>query len=489
MAGEKKFPLAVVIEAVDKLTRPLRGMQARLTAFKGSIAGAGKHLSAAGEQLSGITSAAKSAALALGILGGVAAVGVSQTVEYGSAYQDLSDQTQINAERLQEWAYSAKLAGVEQQDLASGVKDFSKNIGLAMNGTGRALPILKAMGLRLRDSAGNFKSTADLLPEVADKIAAIKNPAMQAAVASRLFGGAGIQMLPFLKQGSAGIKAMGDQARKLGIIMSNEAVGAADDFGDKLDTFKMRLGGVRNQIVAAMLPALSKLLDRLGEFLTKHGPEISAWAAQFAEQLPGRIDSLVGAFQALGNALAPIIAVGKFLNDVFGLGNLIMGILAVTVATKVILAIAALKAAMVSLGIAIGATPIGWFIAGATAIALAGMAVYNNWDKVSTFLGDVFDFLAGKVEYLLALIPGLGPALSLAKKAYDYFSGGEQAPAATNPIAQAPVVGQRAGQAQQQTVKVQVDMNNLPPGTKVNTEASTGARFDTNLGYAMGGAW
>ncbi|MFB8828723.1 hypothetical protein ACE0DR_03725 [Azotobacter sp. CWF10] len=80
------------------------------------------------------------------------------------------------------------------------------------------------------------------------------------------------------------------------------------------------------------------------------------------------------------------------------------------------------------------------------------------------------------------------------------IEGGAMAPAigaaeTTGAAAAATDIGRRSAEIGRETaatvrnepqeVLVRVDMNNLPPGTRVQTQGSRGAQFDTNLGYAM----
>lgn len=527
----KGYSLSVVISAVDKISGPMRGIAQNLRTFKDKISSsagnlsarvglpefrkgmgeAGDALSRAGSQFGSLARGARTAALGIGALVAVGAVAINQTVDYASAFQDLSDQTKISAEQLQGWSYGAQQSGVESEQFNSAIRDFSKNMGFAMAGTGRALPILKAMGIQFKDAQGKLKGTGDLLPEVADKIAKMKSPALQAAAASRIFGSAGVQLLPFLKQGSAGIAGMTAEARRLGLIMSNDGIAAAESFGDQLATLKAQLGGARNTLIGAMIPALSQLATQLSEAIVKYRPQIEAWAAAFAKDLPDRIDSLVGFFRDLADSLGPVIAVLSFLNDVFGLVNLAVVALSAVIIGKLIIGIVALTQALAAMGVAMTATPIGLMIAGIAALVLAGVALYRNWDKVKAVaevvwtgivdvVGASVDYISEKwqslkdgVIFLFELVAKYNPFTLLAEGAKklgesiaqyvpDWVMGGATINA---PSLGADSAGARVAAAQQQKVHVVVDMNNLPKGTQVSTGSSGGAQFDVNQGWAL----
>lgn len=83
----------------------------------------------------------------------------------------------------------------------------------------------------------------------------------------------------------------------------------------------------------------------------------------------------------------------------------------------------------------------------------------------------------------------------IGRRASDRSQVPESSAAAPGSEREISDIGRRAAQVGKDTVKavappptevrVKVDFANMPPGTKVKTEASQGAQFDTNLGYSM----
>lgn len=140
--------------------------------------------------------------------------------------------------------------------------------------------------------------------------------------------------------------------------------------------------------------------------------------------------------------------------------------------------------------------------------ALNGLVKYmTGWD-LSAILGAK---IADAVAAMKSAIPDWAAKLLGIEVSGDVAAGGGDGAGQPSAQTQAPEsgaaapgaekdladIGRRAAQvgnesakivqAQQQPseVRVKVDFTNMPPGTKVKTEGSQGAQFDTDLGYSM----
>lgn len=503
MAAGKQYNLDVVIGAVDRLTGPLgsmlskvrsatAGINSRMTALGGrlgvpviaenmrnvgrAIGNVSNGLGIARDRMLKLAGAATLAAGAVGFL-------FSGYADAASAVSDLSEQTGKSAESIQILNYAASQTGATTEDVTKSVQVFAKNIGLAALGTGGAKDVLEGFHIKLRDGNKHMRSNDAIMGDFIDKLAQIKDPAIQAAAASKVFGKSSIALLPALKNGRAGLAEFETQARSLGLIMSNESVAGGEAFGDAMDRTQSILGGVRNMIAGKLAPVLTKLADQFADFYIANKDKIDAWAVAFAERLPGAIVQLSTSLQNLYRDIQPIIDAVGWVVDTFGAANTVIAVMAAWIGGPLVLGIAQLALALKGLGLAFAMTPLGWFIAGITAIVAAGYLLYKNWDKISLWLGDMFDTLALKMGNLVDKLPSWlgggtanvnvnGPANSGAARLGADAIGRQAAGAGTV----------LAGGKQETLIKV--DFGNVQPGTKVNTKTNGGAALDLNMGFA-----
>lgn len=571
MAGQQ-YPLNVVIKAVDKLSGPLRsmigkvrsstsGMRAALASLSNKsglpiVAEGFRNVGAAAAGLAGRVAMLGAGFAAMGTAAGMALFGVAKGfADTAGRFDDLSNQTNISRETLQEWDYAAQQTGVTSEEMASSVQALSKNLGLAAMGTGRAKDVLDGLGIKYKDAGGKARQLSDVLPQIADKLQRIKNPAIQAAAASRIFGGAGVKLLPMLKDGSKGLAAFAARARELGLVTSEDGIKAGDNFGDTLLDLNLAMQGVRNTIGAAVVPAMTDLINKFIEIVVKYRPQIEAFAATFAAELPGRIEQLVGFFGDLYDDIQPVINAMGWLADTFGGANVALTTVGTLIAATLLPGLISLTTAVYGLGVALLTTPVGWVLGAIAAVAVGAYLIYKNWDGIAEFFSGLWEsakastigaltaiaetmsevwetakaVLIGTLSAMATAVLENNPATLLLKgfaALVEYLTGwdlsailrqkvtdavnaiasalpdwakdllGINATVTAAPGPAAAPIGQRAAQigsqaaqsaaGKPQEVLVRVDMNNLPPGTKVQTQSKQGAKFDTNLGYSMG---
>lgn len=572
--ADKGYGLNVIIKAVDQITGPLRGIMGKVQAASAGVSKAldraglpvfTNSLKNVGHAVGGVGAAVGQSrdrllglGATLGITGAALGLFVNGYADATGAIGDTAERTGISRERFQELGFAAKLTGSSSEVLAGALQKMNLNVGAAAKGSKELTDMFSGLGIKLRNTDGSLKSTDEQFAMFVDRISKIKNPSLQAQAAVKVFGKSATELLPLIRGGSAGLQEMSDEARRLGIVLSDDAVRDGEAFGDILDTLKSAIVGVGNTIGTALVPELSKMATWLTETIVKYRPQIEAFATAFARDLPGNIERIVGFLGDLYNGIQPVISAIGWMADTFGGANVVFAALGAYLGGGLLVSIYSLAVAFKGLGVAILTTPVGWFLAAIAAVGAAAYIIYKNWDQIVAFFEEKWagvkaafsdgiingiwklwkeynpvtlmtEAFTGLVQYLtgwdLGAILGakVQDAISAMKSAIPDWaakmlgieisgdpaagegSGGGQASAqAPESGAAAPGsekdladIGRRAAQvgnesakivqAQQQPseVRVKVDFANTPPGTKVKTEGSQGAQFDTDLGYSM----
>lgn len=569
--ADKGYSLSLIIKAVDRVTAPLRGIFGKVKAASAGITGAldrvglpvfTNSLKNVGGAIGGVGSAVASSTkrllglgATLGITGAALNLFFQGFADATGAIGDTAERTGISRERFQQLGFAAKLTGSSAETLAGALMKMNLAVSSATKGNKELQDMFSGLGIKLKNTDGSLKSTDEQFNIIVDRLAKIKNPALQAQAAVKIFGKSASELLPLIKGGSAGLGEMTAEAARLGIVLTDSAVREGEEFGDTLDTIHSALSGVGNTIGSALVPQLNKLGAQLIETIVKYRPQIEAFATSFAKNLPGNIEKITGFLGDLYDGVQPVIDVFQSLSDTFGAANLIFTALGLYIGGGLVMAVLNLAVALKGLGVAITLTPVGWFLAAVVAIAGAAYIVYKNWDAIAKFFEEKWGrvkaaFSDGILNGIVKVWQEYNP-VKLMMEAFNglikYLTGwdlgailGEKITAAVSAIKNglpdwakellgidgatvnvgqgaAPAAGtgspegalsaagtgaantdlgrraaqigrdaaQQPAQMPQQQVKLTVDLNNAPPGTKVKAEGSQGATFDTNIGYSM----
>jgi hypothetical protein len=135
------------------------------------------------------------------------------------------------------------------------------------------------LGIAVTDSAGKLRPMDEVMMEVADRFASMENGAEKTALAIKLFGRSGSELIPFLNLGRAGLAELRKEAERLGIVMSDSDAAASDKFKDALVSLKASVQGVGMTIGKILIPAgqqiidmFTRLISGVTEAMNKNGP-------------------------------------------------------------------------------------------------------------------------------------------------------------------------------------------------------------------------
>lgn len=326
---------------------------------------------------------------------------VEDTLALAGQLDDLAQQTGVSREALQELGYAAALSGADLETAAMGLKKLAVGMqDAAKTGKGPLVDGLNAIGISLSSLKG--ESLDQNLEAIASAFAKMPDGAKKAAAAADIFGAKiGPKLIPLLNEGQEGIVKLREAAREAGVVLGEQTVKDLEAFGDEVDVAKMSLGGLKNQVVAALLPTLREMLQSLMTWVRENRELIASGLEVF-------ITGVMYALQGLGAAVSFVVDIFKFFIEHSELG------ISVLTALGIVMTAFAAKAALAWIA-ALG--PIALLIAALTAIVYGIRWMIKNWDKVKGAVGAVWDWILDKVRRVWGAMKRIG------EEVVDFFVG------------------------------------------------------------------
>jgi hypothetical protein len=169
---------------------------------------------------------------------------------------ELAEQAGVSVEGLQILRFAAAQAGVSTEQLETGLQRLTRTLGEAGEGSQQALAAFARLGVDVRDSAGRLRTAEQVLPEIAEALSRIQDPAARAAAAVDLFGRGGQALLPILSQGAEGLRRAEQQARSFGAVLAEELSARADSAGDALAVLNQQIAVLQQRFAAGLAPTI-----------------------------------------------------------------------------------------------------------------------------------------------------------------------------------------------------------------------------------------
>lgn len=176
----------------------------------------------------------------------------------GARLEQLSAKTGISVEALSSLEFAARATGLTLEQIADAAKGTTQFLQAAAAGSDDTRQALRSLGITLQQL--NSANPEERFRLLADRIARIPDPTRRAALAMRVFGEAGLQLLPLLNQGADGIARLEDRARELGLVMSAGDARAAAELRTAIQTLWQVFARLGQVIGAAVTPDLMDFL-------------------------------------------------------------------------------------------------------------------------------------------------------------------------------------------------------------------------------------
>lgn len=309
---------------------------------------------------------------------------VDDVTTLGDTIAKTSREVGVSAKSFQRLSFAAERSGVPIGNLKKGLQNIARNLRDAeiAAGKGQGTGFTRALadvGIKLKDLSNlNAEEKIGLIGEA---LSQVSDEGERVALSQRLVGeAAGPIFASLLAEGTVGIKALGDEAERLGLVMGDDALNASEAFQDSMTNVKSVMMGVKTTVAVSLIPAVKKAVDKFRDWLLVNKDFVTSRIEKVVEFLAGAFDMLLDNIDGIIKGFTSMVRVGRdvvgFLINMTELVGGLENALRLAAAGWVTFRVAAMAA---TAGLSL--TPLGLLAIAVGAVALAFAKVETNADK------------------------------------------------------------------------------------------------------------
>lgn len=306
----------------------------------------GAGLSKAADKTRGLSMAAGGALVALG----GAAYKAAQSAD---DLNTLAKQTGFTTAQLQKMQYAAERIDVPMETITSAAAKMTKQLSSSESK-------FTDLGVATRNADGSFRSVNNIFNDTVQALSEIPNETERDAAAMEIFGKSANELAGVIDDGGASLRALGEEAENLGVIIPQDQLDAANQLNDEIDKLKAEgmgtFAALGTEVVEMVLPYIPKVAEAIEQVL------------KFIKELDPDVLKLAVAVIAATAALSPMMS---------ALSGVASGVSAVSSAISFLCAnpIVLLIAAIVAL---------------VALIAVKGDEIQNKLQQVDDYVQNIF---------------------------------------------------------------------------------------------------
>lgn len=234
-----------------------------------------------------------------------AALAVSLGVAFRAGIQSASElvrtseQLGIPIEKLGELRFAAEQSSVKFETLTEAVNKLNVQMAAIARGeVSQASAAFEALGIAVQGADGSLRPVAEVLGDVATKLATFRDGTNKSAIAVALFGEQGSKLLPLLNKGADGIEKMGAEARKVGLVLDEETTRKAAAAGKEIERIGNDFSALGQKLAAEALPALTAFREIIEDPGIVAAISLIGKAIEALQSIAGSSDAAISGYAA-----------------------------------------------------------------------------------------------------------------------------------------------------------------------------------------------